>query len=189
MKIAVKTLILIILFFFSSFTKKDKDNFIIKWDANRPLKLTDYTVKQQIQNNSVALSYVGITIHSALGDKVMTVEIYAYFDKRGSWISKGYVDTTTLNHEQVHFDIGEVYARKFRQQLLSMKFTADNFITKSNSIYKTIMKSLKKEQTQYDKDIKKEENKKQIEWNEKVKNELMELDEYKDNIISIPLSD
>lgn len=53
--------------------------------------------------------YIGKAIH---------YQVYALFDKKKSWaIEQG---TALLAHEQLHFDIAELYARKIRKKVKEM---------------------------------------------------------------------
>jgi hypothetical protein len=45
------------------------------------------------------------------------VEVDTYFDCQTSYFKKGQNKSLILNHEQIHFDITEIYARKFIQRL------------------------------------------------------------------------
>lgn len=58
-----------------------------------------------------------------------------------------------LNHEQRHFDIGEIYARKIRRDilLLSGSFSTQNYL-KLDSIYHSYTVELRLEQDYYDKE-------------------------------------
>ena len=51
--------------------------------------------------------------------------VTAEFEKNNSWYDSKYKSDDVLNHEQLHFDIAEVFARKLRSKLSSMKNACD----------------------------------------------------------------
>ena len=60
------------------------------------------------------------------------------FIKDKSWIKPKFKNDTVLIHEQGHFDIEEIYARKFRMQISIGVFNKSNLRTKIDSIYSII---------------------------------------------------
>ena len=56
-------------------------------------------------------------------DTAFSYNIYPVFFRYLSWL----YDTTQLPHEQLHFDISEVYARKMRRCIQLMKKDPDNY--------------------------------------------------------------
>ena len=48
-------------------------------------------------------------------------KVYAHFYPDKSWVIKEQSSEHILNHEQLHFDITELHARKFRKQLSTLK--------------------------------------------------------------------
>lgn len=55
----------------------------------------------------------------------VVVDVYAYFSPRQSWYHKDMADDHLLSHEQLHFDITELYARKLRKKIATYSFTQD----------------------------------------------------------------
>ena len=51
------------------------------------------------------------------GKPNFTYEVHAYFYPEQSWVKKGKETLSLLAHEQLHFDISELYARKMRKWL------------------------------------------------------------------------
>ena len=83
-----------------------------------------------------------------------------------------------MQHEQLHFDITELYARLFRKRLAeNIKSTGD--LSKISGISNTIMKEWQEEQDDYDKETNHSMNeKKQAEWNLNLKQRLDALKEF-----------
>ncbi len=98
-----------------------------------------------------------------------------YFYKSISWsISK---DSVLLSHEQLHFDIWELFIRKLRMgyKELSENNVYDN--AAYDNLYTQIFDSCMDMQNEYDKEVRFNKPKQQ-EWINKINNELKELKEY-----------
>lgn len=103
-----------------------KDNFIL-WQENKKLKIQDFkadnkdTVKVNQQQFLGAISAIRIEYSSFQRNKnsVPDFSIKTYFDPNGSWmlLKNDYV----LQHEQIHFDLTELYARKMRKSVESLR--------------------------------------------------------------------
>jgi len=84
-----------------------------------------------------------------------------------------------LSHEQGHFDISEIYARKLNKALKAYRPRENSISRDVNEIYKKVMDEKEEYQTKYDKETDFSRNKQQqSEWLEKIKDELDDLDEY-----------
>ena len=103
-----------------------KDNFIL-WQENKKLKIQDFkadnkdTVKVNRQQFLGAISAIRIEYSSFQRNKnsVPDFSIKTYFDPNESWmlLKNDYV----LQHEQIHFDLTELYARKMRKSIESLR--------------------------------------------------------------------
>ena len=103
-----------------------KDYFIL-WQENKKLKIQDFkadnkdTVKVNRQQFLGAISAIRIEYSSFQRNKnsVPDFSIKTYFDPNESWmlLKNDYV----LQHEQIHFDLTELYARKMRKSVESLR--------------------------------------------------------------------
>lgn len=103
-----------------------KDNFIL-WQENKKLKIQDFkadnkdTIKVNRQQFLGAISAIRIEYSSFQRNKnsVPDFSIKTYFDPNESWmlLKNDYV----LQHEQIHFDLTELYARKMRKSVESLR--------------------------------------------------------------------
>ena len=103
-----------------------KDDFIL-WQENKKLKIQDFkadnkdTVKVNQQQFLGAISAIRIEYSSFQRNKnsVPDFSIKTYFDPNESWmlLKNDYV----LQHEQIHFDLTELYARKMRKSVESLR--------------------------------------------------------------------
>jgi len=103
-----------------------KDDFIL-WQENKKLKIQDFkadnkdTIKVNRQQFLGAISAIRIEYSSFQRNKnsVPDFSIKTYFDPNESWmlLKNDYV----LQHEQIHFDLTELYARKMRKSVESLR--------------------------------------------------------------------
>ncbi len=72
------------------------------------------------------------------------------FRKDKSWVKEVGGSDQLLRHEQGHFDLAEVYARKFRAQLDTLSFSTSNYRMEIDSLFEIILAQCDDEQNIYD---------------------------------------
>jgi len=172
-----------------------KDEFIL-WQENKKLKIQDFkadnkdTVKVNRQQFLGAISAIRIEYSSFQRNKnsVPDFSIKTYFDPNESWmlLKNDYV----LQHEQIHFDLTELYARKMRKSVESLrqKNVTNISIYRKKIQYWNVMKE--KASNQFDADnqdyyikigqkILFQKNPKQEAWKKKVDRELFQYSLFK----------
>jgi hypothetical protein len=131
-----------------SFTQDDN---AMVWQKNRKLTWDDYQGKPQ-HNRFAAASTVYSMYRHIYKDTNgnITASIKACFYPKDSW--KGnYIDDALLAHEQKHFDIVELYARKLRKQLMQIKVkNEEDARQKLDSLHKIIDSEMDAYQDKYD---------------------------------------
>ncbi|NJB70522.1 hypothetical protein GGR42_000984 [Saonia flava] len=149
----------------------------IPWAKGRGLTWKDFRAKPKVGSNAAAVTASGITYSFsslARGSEVeveFKVNTFFYPDK--SWYKKEVCDDIILSHEQLHFDISELFARKFKKRLNELTFTL-KIKEEVRTIYKDILKELSDFQELYDWETNfSRDTEKQLEWNKKVA-ELLE---------------
>lgn len=151
----------------------------IKWDKDRKLTWTDFKGKAPNTNDNVAamtsLDFI-VESKSNSRDKEAKVFIQNIFSTKESWVKKNSRNVPgLLEHEQGHFDLGEIYARKLRKRI------ANN--PDKNKIMEYVeqaYESLHKIQDLYDKETVHSIDKvRQKEWLLKIAKELNELEKYR----------
>lgn len=172
-----------------------KDEFIL-WQENKKLKIQDFkadnkdTVKVNKQQFLGAISAIRIEYSSFQRNKnsVPDFSIKTYFDPNESWmlLKNDYV----LQHEQIHFDLTELYARKMRKSVESLrqKNVTNISIYRKKIQHWNVMKE--KASNQFDADnqdyyikigqkILFQKNPKQEAWKKKVDRELFQYSLFK----------
>ena len=114
----IKILLTFLLFCPSTYANPgDKD--IIVWNKQSTLSWNDFRGRPDKTGEHIAMSKCGITMEQSsyslpYGKPVYS--FYAYFVPQSSWYYPQKVTQETLAHEQLHFDIAELFARKLRAQ-------------------------------------------------------------------------
>ncbi|MEO0787178.1 MAG: DUF922 domain-containing protein, partial [Bacteroidota bacterium] len=93
-------------------------------------------------------------------------------------------DVWILDHEQRHFDISEIYARKMRKAVYESLTRQDNLQQRMAEIYNDFMRQCSEKQDEYDSEVY-YDSKRQEAWNTWVANELEALEAYKDTTFEL----
>ncbi len=144
----------------------------LQWDAKRKLTWADFKGEPKSKQSVAALTASGISYQFSTdwknGQMEVDFEVTAYFYPEKSWYWPELSDAVILGHEQLHFDISEVFARKMRDLLANTKFS-NNIKTEVSKIYSQVLKELDQFQNQYDKETNFSRNREQqLLWNQKV---------------------
>ena len=110
--------------------------------------------------------------------------VEAIFVKSKSYITN--YSEYVLKHEQLHFDVCELYARKLRQKLTETDFKkVKNVQQLIQNAYTKISQDFNKEQDRYDEDTEHGLNAaKQQVWNDDINRRIKELDAFGDTEIN-----
>lgn len=152
----------------------------IEWQPSLKLEWKDFKAKEKTTAGfSVATSTCGFGLGSETKNGYTFHKIYVRFYCDESWRNPNMSIPAVLAHEQLHFDICEIYGRKLFKELLKLKESGKLTNEKAESIYNNMMGAYNDYQDLYDLETDHSTNgKKQEEWNEKVKNELASLEKY-----------
>jgi len=165
----------LLLIVFSSFMSSSGR---IGWQENRPLQWTDYEGIPDYEDgfrDAVTASALKFTTRCHK-DGSLEVFVSAEFVKDQSWVKEVARSDYHLNHERLHFDITELYARKFRDFLDTKTYTCDDRDLVQSLIYNAL-KDCMDHQNEYDKHTSYSLNKtQQANWETLIENELKELE-------------
>ncbi len=155
----------------------DESAEYLPWANARPLTWDDFLCEPKRNTDAVALTSTALGISYNVGSNRLNYEITCSFSKAKSW---GLLKTQyILAHEQGHFDITEIYARKLHKELLNYKFNRRTFRQDVNVIYDRIVKEKENLQFAYDGLTDHSRNKTvQKEWLEKIQELLVQTDAY-----------
>ncbi len=130
-----------------SFTQDDN---LILWQESKKVAWTDFKATPNASSSYKAFTESEIKTEIAAKNNEAHISIKTFFDKNKSWV-KDKTDEL-LAHEQLHFDITELWARKFRQKIKGKTFSFKTFQKELNAIQTDIYKGSKDMQTDYDKE-------------------------------------
>jgi len=148
----------------------------VLWVPGKKLTWADFKGKPSTISNAAAITASGISYSfSAQGTKdkmELDFEVGAYFYPDKSWYKPKSANPIILSHEQLHFDISEMFARKMEQILTGTKFT-NNAKSELKEIYRKILRELNDYQNQYDAETNfSRDTVQQFIWNKKIKKSL-----------------
>ena len=127
---------------------------VILWDEDYKLNWSDFKAAPRNLGDAVATTASGITFGFSIKEQNgrvigFTTSVKAHFYPEHSWYKKDFASPNVLAHEQLHFDITELFVRKFRQRI--MRLTVSNNIKKDlQKLRETIEKELAIMQDAYD---------------------------------------
>lgn len=148
----------------------------ISWNEKYRLSWKDFRGQPDNGSEVAAITASGITYELGAritGHKVeVDCKVSAHFYPEKSWYKKALADSIILAHEQLHFDITELHARKFRKAIEKARFT-ENVKEEMRGIYDNINRELDAYQYRYDTATDYSRNpEKQQEWGKKIAREL-----------------
>ncbi len=156
----------------------------IKWSDTKKLTWEDFKGNPNPHSDAVALTASGITFGYSVktsGKRIIdyATSVEAHFYPNKSWYLSEKADDHILAHEQLHFDITELYVRKFREQLERLVVN-QNIKIQMNQIHVAINEALDNTQKVYDEQTNHSINiDAQNYWENYIKEELKKLEKYK----------
>ncbi|WP_185152635.1 DUF922 domain-containing protein [Fulvivirga aurantia] len=154
----------------------DPDVYIM-WNASNKLQWSDFEATNDDSRFGDAGTAVKIVAKPYYEKRRLYYNVFALFNKKKSWASD--VNDRLLAHEQLHFDLAEVYARKIRKKVAELRRSK----VKDLKIYNKAVKKILEESNQADELYDHQTlhgalPKNQITWEKKVARQLMELQDY-----------
>ena len=165
-------LLAIILFPTNCFSQSD----MIHWNNQYKLKWTDFAATAETSLDAAALTAATISYKSYYVNDSLKFKVDCYFTRSKSWTKDN--NDTLLKHEQGHFDITEIFARKLRKELSEIPEAkvSSNAIDR---IFKNIMAEKKRMQNLYDSETNSSLNRsEQSRWEQLISDELKKLGKY-----------
>jgi Bacterial protein of unknown function (DUF922) len=153
------------------------------WREDYLLKFSDFHGK--VTGHVPAATFSGISLYEKEKNGTLTFFVEALFIR-----SKSFMDDSSANllkHEQLHFDISELYARKLRQKISQIDFkTVDRIDRETENLYRSYATALNEMQEQYDKNTEHGKNPaRQQVWIDDIRNQLKALDAFKSTEVDI----
>ncbi len=170
----------------TSFTQDNGNEEKMFWKEDCRLTWDDYKGKKQKRFAAASTVYSMYRTIYVDADKNIMASVKAVFYPKDSW--KGnYLDDALLAHEQRHFDIVELYARKLRKQLGEIKVKdKKDAEQKLDSLHAIIDKEMDAFQDKYDEDTDYSmAHDEQISWIKKIKDSIDSLVAYQNTEVRL----
>jgi hypothetical protein len=102
-----------------SFIYFPKDDSRLPWEPSVKLTWEDFQGAPDESSTNKAMSHSTVTYDYKAQKEVIQVEATAVFDRKSSWVSpaKNAKSPGLLKHEQLHFDMTELMARRIRKEI------------------------------------------------------------------------
>ena len=160
-----------------------QDEPTISWNHDYRLEWSDFNGNPTEGTSVVAVTASGITFtFSTKKTRTRLIDynyiIKADFYPEKSWYSEYRATDNILNHERLHFDITELFARKFRQRIENTTFDL-SISSQMKSIHNAINTELEAMQNLYDAETNHSQSlEKQKEWQTRIIIQLNKLAHY-----------
>ena len=147
-----------------------------KWDSRKKLTWSDFKGVPDRTSKFSASANTGMSHNYTIDSKGFLEKdksrVQANFYPYLSWYIPKLINETTLGHEQTHFDISELHARKLRKAIADFRFSAHSK-QEIQKIYATIERERKAMQKQFDHDTQHSlARKKEQAWEQFIQKEL-----------------
>jgi hypothetical protein len=148
----------------------------IRWHENERLRWVDFD--GEVNDTSVfdAECFAEIRYHYKFNDlKNFQFNVFSNFIKKASWSRKEYQTEDLLKHEQMHFDIAELFSRRMKEMFQNYNYT-ENYQAEIHQLFDRSKQEYHLMQQQYDEETEHSLNKiKQNEWEAYITGELTQM--------------
>ncbi len=151
------------------------DGEFLDWDWDRMLTWDDYLGPADVNSDAAATTSTTLGIEYKIRNNNVFHRIICRFSKVKSW--GRHKTKYILAHEQAHFDITEIFARKLNKAMLEYRFNPNTFKKDLDKIYNEVVDAKLAYQNRYDKETDHSRNKKvQEEWLVRIEEDLVATD-------------
>lgn len=165
---------------FHSLSQEKKEK--IRWQEDRPLSWEDFKAEPDESTTYSANTNSGIgyswDYSTASGRPVLKHEVTSNFYPQLSWVKEIEDKEYLLAHEQLHFDISELHARKLRKALAEYEI-GRNIRLDLKRLYNKFETERSLMQKRFDKETAHSEDREaEMQWREFVAKEMEKLKKY-----------
>jgi hypothetical protein len=154
----------------TSINKEESSEFI-PWVVRRNLNWEDFQCAPKRNTDAVASTSTSLGLSYQVSHGELNYEITCNFSKLKSWglVQNDYI----LAHEQGHFDITELFARKLHESLSKYQFNKRTYRDDINRIYQDVVAQKEEMQQAYDGETDHSRKRRiQSEWHEAIEKML-----------------
>jgi len=161
--------------------KNIAQNEVITWSSIDPLEWSDFSGEIVYRNDIIAAAEtiykIEISPLEVLVDEEDNIQNYqeltvvTLFFPNKSWVNQP--SDELLDHEQLHFDIAELFARKMRREFSKLKEAKEAQMQVYQDVWNNLWKTCRAMQQKYDSDTNHGINgSAQLSWNQRIKSQL-----------------
>jgi hypothetical protein len=156
---------------------REENEELVPWSVRRVVGWQDFQSAPVRGTEAVASTSTSLGLSYQLKDGELSYEISCNFSKIKSW---GLLKTEyILAHEQGHFDITEICARRLYQELSAYTFNKRTYKQDLTRIYNTVVNEKERMQEVYDHETDHSRNKGiQSEWQDRIQKMLDESQDW-----------
>jgi hypothetical protein len=154
---------------------------IIVWTTTRKLDWKDFRSKPPPNTLAAALSAISHDYAVGCRDQALQVRVQTIFVPGKSWVayrivSSGLASRVGIRHEQIHFDLAEVYARPIRRTLRELRDPCPRSDAELAGMVEQVIKEHWAAQRRYDTETENGQlEAKQNDWEKRIAGELTAL--------------
>jgi predicted secreted Zn-dependent protease len=156
---------------------RNETDKIIPWLSARKLVWNDFMSEPKKEGDAVASTSTSMGLSYQVRDGQLSYRISCDFSKEKSWgsLKTDYI----LAHEQAHFDITEIHARKLYEALYYYELDPATFKADIAAIYNRVVKEKEEMQEAYDGQSDHSRKRgRQVEWLERIDQLLAETEPF-----------
>lgn len=175
-------LIILCIFVSSGYSSYSNEIQEIEWSKYRKLSWSDFTkVEKDFSPLFEALTSTSLVFsYDQRGDE-FHFNIYSVFIPSKSWVRKDKQISELLEHEQLHFDITEIWTRELVKMFRDNEIAGGNYDDVLQDFYQTAAIGVNMMHDEYDEQTHHStDGEQQEKWNKFVKDELKRLEAYAD---------
>lgn len=159
----------------------DQAEEMIVWSAERKLDWKDFKAKPQ--GGALGGARIAISHDYSIGcrDGVLQARVQAMMQPARSWVtfrivSSGLASRVGLRHEQLHFDLAEVYARRIRKLMQELPRPCSQSDAQLNEMAERVIKEHWDQQQRYEVQTEHGQvERQQVDWERRITIELKQL--------------
>ena len=157
---------------------------LIRWNEKEPLQWNDFGGKVNKKSRLHAECFAEVVYRYKFNNvKGPQFDVCANFIRNTSWIKKKYQTEALLKHEQLHFDIAELFSLRIKEAFENYNYTED-FESEIKLLFNKQKLEYHAMQQRYDDETDNSTNiEKQKEWETFVANELRRM-KFKQQIVN-----
>lgn len=151
-----------------------------EWSAKRRLTWSDYLGRPDMMSQAAAYTVYVISVEHGCSAGAFSFRVAVMFQPNRSWVKTGLLmragERRVLEHEQAHFDLAEVQARRLRRALGAVKEPCDAPAAEINELASKYVIEDAERQQRYDQEtIYGIEAGRQGLWEDDIRKQLKEL--------------